>query len=145
MGKSRIVFYAEEERLVPTKGSEKATGYDLRASATAVIPSGGHAVIATGVSVMMPDDVAGTIRGRSGWASKGILAHVGTIDPDYRGVIGVVLFNLSGKPLHVEKYDRIGQIVFLKADDGDIGRAMDREELSETGRGSGGFGHTGIK
>ncbi len=145
MGKSRIVFYAEDERLIPTRGTDGSIGYDLRASATAVIPSGGHALIKTGVSVMMPENTAGTIRGRSGLAVKGVLAHVGTIDPDYRGIVGIILFNFSGKPLHVEKYDRIGQIVFLKAEHGDIGRVMDQEELGETSRGGCGFGSTGIK
>jgi dUTP pyrophosphatase len=93
----------------------------------------------------IPEGHEGQVRPRSGLALKhgiGMLNAPGTIDADYRGEIGIILFNFSDIPFTIKRGDRIAQMVFAKLVHAKLEKV---EELSETRRGSGGFGHTGVK
>ena len=125
-----------------TKGS---SGMDLMAfleSSIKIVPNS-SALIPTGISVAIPNDVEIQIRPRSGLAAKsniGVLNTPGTIDSDYRGEIKVILFNHGSKEFIVKNKDRIAQIILmpvLKVDFEEV------DDLPETVRGSGGFGSTG--
>lgn len=105
-----------------------------------VIHAGETVMMHTGIALEIPEGYEGIIRGRSGLASKGIFAHVGTIDSNYRGEICVLLYNSTKVHYKVEALDRIAQfciqpvhnIILLQCD-----------ELTKTDRGSDGFGSTG--
>lgn len=98
-------------------------------------------LISTGVSIQMSYGYEAQVRGRSGLAKRGILAHVGTIDRDYTGNIGVILYNFSNEDFVVRDGDRIAQLVISPV------VRVERlivDELEPTARGEGGFGSTGI-
>jgi len=124
-----------------TKGS---SGMDLMAfiDSPIKVPPNNSALIPTGLSIAIPNDVEIQIRPRSGLAAKssiGILNTPGTIDSDYRGELKIILFNHSNKEFIVNNNDRIAQIVLmpvLKVDFEEV------DELPDTLRGSGGFGST---
>lgn len=81
---------------IPTKGSKAAAGYDLYASADSLIKAGGRAVVPTDLIIAVPPSTYGRVAPRSGLAVKhGINTGAGVIDEDYRGPVGVVLFNHS--------------------------------------------------
>jgi len=136
-----------KDAIIPTYGTEFSAGADLYACIKEVIliNPGETVVIHTGIALEVPAGYAGLVYARSGLASKKGLApanKVGVIDADYRGEIMVALHNHSQKPAKVEKDERIAQMVitpFLAADFFEV------DELSETLRGSGGFGSTGKK
>jgi dUTP pyrophosphatase len=131
-----------EDAVIPQYQTEGAAGFDLHASHSVVIPVGEHRLIKTGIAVELPPDFEMQIRSRSGLALKhGIQAHVATIDNDYRGEIGVILFNFGGQPFKVEKDDRIAQAVIAKFEKAKFSIV---EDLSQTERGTGGFGSTNV-
>ena len=101
-------------------------------------------LIPTGIYISMPKGYEAQIRARSGLALKyGItLANgIGTIDSDYRGEIKIILINLGQEDFIINSGDRIAQMVFIKYEKATL---IEVNELDETKRGSGGFGHTGI-
>ncbi len=126
--------------LMPTKAHPTDAGYDLRADSEWWIAPDSWAKIGTGVSIELPPGWEAQVRGRSGFAQFGMLAHVGTIDSGYRGEVAVILFNLTGETFCVEKGDRIGQLVFAKVPDTELVRV---DELGDSDRGAAGFGSTG--
>lgn len=106
---------------------------------------GERALIPTGFAVAMPEELEAQIRPRSGLAYKhGIttLNAPGTIDADYRGEVKVLLINHGQEPFAIERGERIAQMVFQIVPQI---RLLQVEELDETVRGAGGFGHTGTK
>ncbi len=132
---------------VPHYQTEHSAGVDLYAAVdgTLVIAPGAWKLVPTGIAVAIPEGYEGQVRPRSGLALKhgiGMLNGPGTIDADYRGEIGIILFNFSESPFTIHRGDRIAQLVFAK-----LAKALFRtvDVLSETRRGSGGFGHTGVK
>ena len=131
---------------VPSYSTELSAGMDLRANideSYELKPLERH-MFRTGIYLGMPDGYECQVRPRSGLALKygiTVLNTPGTIDADYRGEICVILVNLSDTPFTVHDGDRIAQIVFSKYEKCSL-KAVD--QLSETDRGSGGFGHTGI-
>lgn len=133
------------EAVIPTYGSDSAAGADLYACLpdSITIAAGGTAFIPTGLAMEIPQGYAGFIYARSGLACKKGLApanKVGVIDADYRGEIMVALHNHSKDDITVESGERIAQIViapYLRADFSEV------TSLSETLRGTGGFGSTG--
>ena len=130
---------------LPTYGSEYAAGADLCAllDAPADIPAGATLLVRTGLSTEIPEGYAGLIYARSGLASKRGLApanKVGVVDADYRGEIMVALHNHSAITQTIEPGERIAQLVitpFLKVE------FSEADALSDTVRGTGGFGSTG--
>ena len=107
------------------------------------IPPMGRAKIPTGLKIEIPDGYEGQIRSRSGLAAEygiAVLNSPGTIDSDYRGEIEIILINLGCQSYTVKNGDRIAQLVIAPVVQADLAEA---DCLSETERGSGGFGSTG--
>lgn len=102
-----------------------------------------RALVKTNLFIQLPEGYEGQIRPRSGLAiKKGIIANFGTIDSDYRGGLGVILFNLSNETFIVNQGDRIAQFVVAKHEKVEW---LPVEVLDETERGTGGFGSTKLK
>jgi dUTP pyrophosphatase len=130
---------------LPAYMTSHAAGMDLCADVVdeIVLLPGDRRLIPTGIAVAIPDGYEAQIRPRSGLALRHGIALVnspGTIDPDYRGEIGVILINHGEEPFIIRNGDRIAQMVFST-----FSRALFREvdHLDQTDRGDGGFGHTG--
>ena len=130
---------------LPKYKTEGSSGMDLMAliENSITIKSQNSALIPTGLSIAVPEDMEVQIRPRSGLAAKSnisVLNTPGTIDSDYRGEIKIILFNHGKEEFTVNNNDRIAQMVLmpvLKAEFKEV------EELPKTVRGSGGFGSTG--
>ena len=132
---------------LPEYATPQSAGVDLRANIDKpiLLQSLDRVLIPTGLHIALPEGYEAQIRPRSGLAiKKGItcLNTPGTIDSDYRGDIGVILVNLSKEDFVVQPGDRIAQMVIGKFDQAEWELV---EELDETERGEGGFGHTGVK
>jgi dUTP pyrophosphatase len=130
---------------IPHYQTEHAAGVDVYAAVDdeVVLGAGKWKLIPTGMSVAIPEGYEGQVRPRSGLALKhgiGMLNAPGTIDADYRGEIGVILFNFSDTPFRIQRGDRIAQLIIAKVEKA---KFVAKETLSKTARGAGGFGHTG--
>ncbi len=130
---------------LPEYATPLSAGLDLRAnlSSPVTLQPLGRALIPTGLFIALPPGFEAQVRPRSGLALKkgiGVLNSPGTIDADYRGEIGVILVNLSDEPFVVQDGERIAQMVVARHERVEW-TAVD--ELDETERGAGGFGHTG--
>ena len=135
-----------ENSVIPTYGTEFSAGADLYNSDThVVIAPHTTTIIHTGIAIEIPEGYCGLIFARSGLATKRGLApanKVGVIDADYRGEIMVALHNHSNLPAEVSAFERVAQLAivpFLKAEFEVV------DDLSDTVRGAGGFGSTGVK
>lgn len=130
---------------LPNYQTALSAGMDLRASidSEVILQPMERALIGTGIFLALPEDCEAQIRPRSGMAFKQgltVLNAPGTVDADYRGEIKVLLINLSSEPQTVQRGDRIAQMVVSRYEQIQF-KAVD--QLSETMRGSGGYGHTG--
>lgn len=114
---------------------------DMYSHEDKVLFPGDTEVIQTGIALEIPVGFEGIVRGRSGMASRGIFTHVGTIDENYRGEVGVILLNYSKDFYHIHKGDRIAQITIKPTFR--IGMT-ESETLSTTVRGTEGYGSSGI-
>ena len=143
------VFFKKcrENARLPEQGTAHAAGYDIRAciDSSRQLPPSGRDLIPTGLQMELPPGMEAQVRPRSGLAIKHgitLLNSPGTIDADYRGEICVILINHSTETFTVEPGMRIGQMVFHTVCNP---RIMETDSVSETDRGSGGFGHTGTE
>lgn len=132
---------------LPQYATELSAGMDIRANIaeSIVLAPLQRCLVPTGLYIALPDGYEAQIRPRSGLAiKKGItvLNSPGTIDADYRGEICVVLVNLSAESFVIEDGERIAQMVIARHEQAEW---MEVNWLDETGRGAGGFGHSGIK
>jgi dUTP pyrophosphatase len=131
---------------LPQRMSTHASGCDVAAAVEqdVIIPPLGRALIPTGLIFEIPQGYEVQVRPRSGCAVKNgvtVLNSPGTIDADYRGEVKVILVNCGAEPFTVKRGDRIAQLVPARvASDVDF---KESDEVSATGRGAGGFGHTG--
>lgn len=129
--------------VIPTRGSEKAAGYDLYATANYDIAPHSTVKVGTGISIALPDNSFGAIFARSGLATKKGLRPancVGVCDSDYRGEYIVPLHNDTDEMMSIEAGERIAQLIvmpFIPVEFEEV------DELDETERGAGGFGSTG--
>lgn len=129
---------------LPARRTDGSAGFDLAsAEPTFVLGPGERRAVGTGFALELPDGVEGQVRPRSGLA----LAHglsmpnsPGTIDPDYRGEVKVILQNSGDRPVPIERGQRVAQLVFARFERPTV---VEAAELGETGRGAGGFGSTG--
>ncbi|MDP5273492.1 dUTP diphosphatase [Chengkuizengella axinellae] len=132
---------------LPKKMTSLASGYDLIAAINSplTIQPGERVLVPSGIAISMPNNLEAQVRPRSGLAYKhGITAlnSPGTIDADYRGEIKVLLINHSKEEFIIQPKDRIAQLVFQEIPEIQL---IEVEELTDTERGVGGFGHTGVK
>ena len=133
------------EDLFPRKAHEDDAAFDLRSRVDAVIPSGKITLVPTGVFMELPVGYEAQVRPRSGLALKHgitVLNTPGTIDAGYRGEVGVILINAGPADFTISRGDRIAQMVVQELADVQL---VAVEKLSETNRGTGGFGSTGVK
>ena len=132
---------------LPAYATPQSAGMDLRANLSEPITLHPmeRRLIPTGLHIALPEGYEAQVRPRSGLALKHgltVLNTPGTIDADYRGKIGVVLINLSQEDFVINDGERIAQMVIARHEQGDL---VVVEELDQTERGEGGYGHTGVK
>ena len=136
-----------EDILIPAYESEGSSGMDLRAAVMepVLLKQGEIRLIPTGLAVSIPPGYEAQIRPRSGLALRhgiGMVNSPGTIDSDYRGEIGIILINWGAEPFMVRRGDRIAQMVITRVFRADL---VEVNDLDDTRRGQGGFGHTGTR
>lgn len=130
--------------ILPSYAHPGDAGMDLCSVEELVIPSGGRAMVRTGLSMMLPLGYEAQVRPRSGLALKKgvtVLNSPGTIDEGYRGEICVILANFGEEPFVIGKGDRIAQMVIAPCTRAEI---VEVDALDDTERGAGGFGSTGV-
>jgi len=132
---------------LPRYMSAGSSGLDLEASIAedVTLLPGARVLVPSGVAIALPFGFEAQIRPRSGLALKSgitLLNSPGTIDADYRGEVGVILVNHGAAPVTIARGDRIAQLVVQRLPDVELEAV---EELPETARGAGGFGHTGSR
>ena len=128
--------------IIPEKKTAGAACYDCYAAENVVIHPRQTIAVRLGFKIEIPDGYYAEIRGRSGNSLKGILTMTGTVDSDYRGEVMAITSNLmtADKPLEIKRGDRIAQMMIKTV----LGTELQlTSELSETVRGSNGFGSTG--
>ncbi|CDW53580.1 Deoxyuridine triphosphatase [Trichuris trichiura] len=131
-----------EYATTPTRGSSRAAGFDLYSAYEYEILPGGNCVCMTDIQVAIPEGCYGRIAPRSGLAVKhSIDVGAGVIDEDYRGNVGVVLFNFGKDKFRVQRGDRIAQLICEKIAYPDL---IVEKLLDATDRGANGFGSTGL-
>jgi dUTP pyrophosphatase len=131
----------DEKATLPTRGSDLSAGLDLYSIEEVSIGPRQRHLAKTGLAVVIPPNHYGRIAPRSGLAMKhGLDVLSGVIDSDYRGEIGCLLYNTGDEPLHLPAQTKMCQLIIEKIE---LPTAVWSDELSETGRGSGGFGSTG--
>ena len=132
-----------EAAKVPKRATPLSAGYDLCSAVETTVPAKGKCIVSTDLSIEVPHGTYGRIAPRSGLAVKHFIdVGAGVVDADYRGTVGVVLFNHSDKDFAVDVGDRIAQLVL------EVIRTPEVEivtSLEATDRGEGGYGSTGIK
>ncbi|CAB1339151.1 unnamed protein product [Coregonus sp. 'balchen'] len=130
-----------EHATAPTRGSAKAAGYDLFSAYDYSIGPMDKAIVKTDIQIAVPSGCYGRVAPRSGLAAKHFIdVGAGVVDEDYRGNVGVVLFNFSKETFEVKRGDRVAQLVCERICYPDL---QELKTLDETERGSGGFGSTG--
>lgn len=132
---------------MPQYSTASSAGMDLRAyvETPIVLKPMQRALVPTGIYIALPDGYEAQVRPRSGLALKHgvtVLNTPGTIDADYRGEVGVILMNLGQEDFVINDGERIAQMIVAKFEHADL---LPVEFLDETERGTGGFGHSGIK
>lgn len=132
---------------LPEYATPQSAGMDLRASIdeSVTLKPMERCILPTGLRIALPHGYEAQIRPRSGLAYKygiSVLNAPGTIDSDFRGEVGVILINLSTEPFTVNPGERIAQMVIAPVVQANL---IPVEELDETERGEGGYGHSGVK
>lgn len=127
----------------PVRGSALAAGLDLRSAYDINVPKRGKALVKTDLQIQVPHGTYGRVAPRSGLALKNFIdVGAGVIDEDYRGNVGVVLFNHSENDFEVKRGDRVAQLIcecIFYPELEEVGK------LDATERGAGGFGSTGVQ
>lgn len=141
------VMIVNKRGQLPSYETSGSAGMDLRAciDEPVIIESGRYALVPTGISIALPEGYEAQVRARSGLAVKhgiGLVNGIGTIDSDYRGEIKVALINFGDKDFTINDGDRIAQMVIARYEKIEW-EVVDN--LPETTRGEGGFGHTGTR
>ena len=145
MVKIKIVNRGSQQ--LPAYATPESAGMDLRANVAepVVLRPLERRIIPTGLYMALPPGYEAQVRPRSGLAFKPgvtVLNSPGTIDSDYRGELGVLLVNLSNEDFTIQAGERIAQMVIARHEQGEF---VEVEELDDTERGAGGYGHTGVK
>ena len=141
----KVKIINESHHPLPAYATPQSAGVDLRANLdepVTLMPMQ-RALIPTGLRIALPAGVEAQVRPRSGLALKHgitVLNSPGTIDADYRGLIGVILVNLSQEPFVIQDGERIAQMGIARHEQAEW---VETDTLDETERGEGGFGHSG--
>lgn len=144
-----------KDAILPKKGRPEDACYDLYTSEETFVGKGQTVVVPTGIAMEMPLNLEAEVRPRSGISSKGVpcetefgymtnadcLVIQGTIEPEYRGEIGIIFKNLSGHDIRIPKHTRLAQMKINEIPNTAIEEA---EELSESSRGTAGYGSSGV-
>lgn len=143
----KIKIINKSSHKLPHYETLASAGMDLRANIDSpiVLKPLERAIVPTGIFMELPVGYEAQVRPRSGLAAKkgiSVLNAPGTVDADYRGEVGVILVNLSSDEFVVENGERIAQMVIAKHERAEWEEV---ESLSETDRGAGGFGSTGVQ
>lgn len=143
----KIKIVNKSKHPLPEYATPGSAGMDLRANIDAPITlaPGERKLIPTGIYIALPVGYEAQVRPRSGLALKygiGLANMLGTVDSDYRADVGVILINLGQEDFVVNDGDRIAQMVIAKHETAEWDVV---DELDETERGEGGYGHTGVK
>lgn len=143
----QIKIINKSNHALPNYETIASAGMDLRAniSEPITLKSLERTIVKTGLFIELPIGYEAQVRPRSGLAAKKgitVLNSPGTVDADYRGEIGVILVNLSNEDFVIENGERIAQLIIAKHERAEW---FEVNELSETSRGEGGFGSTGVK
>ena len=143
----QVKIINQSKHALPAYETSSSAGLDVRANLTESIELKPleRALVKTGLFMEIPAGFECQVRPRSGLAFKNgitVLNSPGTIDADYRGEVGVILINLSNDTFVIQDGERIAQLVFAKVEQAEWKVAS---ELSETERGAGGYGSTGVK
>ena len=143
----KVSIVNKSKHELPKYATEMSAGMDLRANInkTVILQPGERRLIPTGIHIGLPEGYEAQIRPRSGLAYKHgvtVLNSPGTIDADYIGDVGVILINHGNEPFPVNDGDRIAQMVIAQYTQATWDEV---DELTQTERGEGGFGHTGKK
>lgn len=143
----KIKVVNKGHQLLPRYATAQSAGMDLRANLDApiVLRPMQRQLVPTGLHIALADGYEAQVRPRSGLALKHgitVLNTPGTIDADYRGEVKVLLVNFSDEEFVINDGERIAQMVIARYEQASFEQV---EELDETDRGSGGYGHTGIK
>lgn len=147
MEKLKIRIVNKSNNPLPEYSTADSAGMDVRAflKDPITLEPLQRVLVPTGLYIELPHGYECQIRPRSGLALKkgiSVLNTPGTIDADYRGEIGIILINLSNEPFVINNGERICQMVIKEYVQS---QWVEVEELDETERGAGGFGHTGVK
>ena len=133
-----------EEVILPNYAHPEDAGMDIYSAEETTIPAGKWALVKAGFSMELPSGYEAQVRSKSGLSLKSgimVLNSPGTIDENYRGEVGVILMNVSQNDYKVEKNQKIAQMVINKVEHFKVEEV---ESLSDTTRGEGGFGSTGL-
>ena len=143
----QVKIINKSNHALPNYETIASAGMDLRANITEniILDPMERAIVPTGLFLELPIGIEAQVRPRSGLAAKKgitVLNAPGTVDADYRGEVGVILVNLSKESFTIENGERIAQLVIAKHERAEW---LEVEALTETERGAGGFGSTGVK
>jgi dUTP pyrophosphatase len=137
------VLIVAEDGFLPTYANPGDAGADLKSTEDTIIPARGRTLVKTGVRIALPNGFVALVHPRSGLAAKSgitVLNTPGTVDAGYRGEIMVTLYNTTDQDFAVSRGDRIAQLVIQQVEHA---RFVAVSELSESARGTGGFGSSG--
>ncbi|KAL7581146.1 hypothetical protein ACA910_005940 [Epithemia clementina (nom. ined.)] len=138
-----LIKRLSENATLPKRGSDLAAGLDLCSSTTLTIPAGQRQLVPTDLALCCPPGTYGRIAPRSGLAlNYGIDVGAGVIDADYRGPVGVILFNWGTEEFHIRQGDRIAQLILERIVLPEVEECT--TDLPESVRGVDGFGSTGV-
>lgn len=143
----KVKVINRSQNTLPSYETSASAGMDVRADITEdiILNPLERKLIPTGLFLEIPEGYECQVRPRSGLALKSgisVLNSPGTIDADYRGEVGVILINLSNEAFTVKNGDRIAQLVFARFEQANW---EETDALTESNRGAGGFGSTGVK
>ena len=143
----KVKIVNQSKHVLPAYETPASAGLDVRANIEVPIELEplGRILVKTGLFLEIPEGYECQVRPRSGLALKkgiSVLNAPGTIDADYRGEVGVILINLSNEKFIIEDGERVAQLVFAKVEQAEW---VETDILSDTERGAGGFGSTGVK
>ena len=115
---------------------------DIYSANEMIVPSKSCTLVDSGIAVEIPKGYEGVVRGRSGLALKGLMVHIGTIDSNYRGSVGVIVYNSLEEEFYIPKHSRIAQFTIKPIIEVAL---LEAKELSSSNRGEQGYGSSGYE